>query len=100
MQRRGGPKSFDGRDVPVRRLHRQHGAAFHGIAVEEYGAGAALAGVAADVGTREAQLLTQHINQQGLGRDQEMNGLAVHVQIDGHHHCVSLLAGIVALIVP
>ena len=48
-------------------LHREHGAALHGPAVEEHGAGAALAGVAADVGAREVELVAQHVNQQRRG---------------------------------
>ena len=45
-------------------LRRQHGAGLHGAAVDMHRAAAALAGIAADVGAGEAEMVAQQIDQQ------------------------------------
>ena len=54
MQRRAvGGETLDGLDLVSIRHHRQRGAGFHRLAVEMHDAGAALRGVAADMGAGE-----------------------------------------------
>jgi hypothetical protein len=50
-------QAFDGRDLAALRLKRQHRAALDRLAVDVDDAGAALAGVAADVGPGEMEML-------------------------------------------
>ena len=57
MQRAVGREPFDGGDVGALGLHGEHVARLHGAAVQMDGAGAALRGVAADVGAGQAQLV-------------------------------------------
>src|SRR5882672_3600195 len=49
--------ALDGANVGAIRLHREHGAGFHRLAVEIDRAGAAMAGLATDMRTGEIQLL-------------------------------------------
>src|SRR5579871_486144 len=72
-------ESLDRGDLSALGLDGEHGARLDGAAVEEDGAGAALAGVAADVGTREAELLAQEAHEQLPRLDV---GLALH-PVDG-----------------
>ena len=55
---------FDGRDVAAVGLHRQTGAGLYGDAVHPDHTGAALAGVAPDLGAGEAQVIPQEMDQQ------------------------------------
>jgi hypothetical protein len=48
-------------------LHGQHGAGLDGLAIDQHRAGSALAGIAAHMGARQAQLFTQRLHQQGIG---------------------------------
>ena len=50
-------QAFDGRDLRLRGLQREHGAALHRHAVDVHDARAALAGVAADVGAGQIEVL-------------------------------------------
>src|SRR5581483_8516039 len=75
-------------------LAGQHGAGFHRPAVHVHDAGAALAGVAADMGPREVEVIAQKMDQQRAVLDLDSNGLAVHRQFDCRHvippECLSL----------
>src|SRR3546814_3542080 len=51
-------------------LHRQQRTGLGGVAVDVDDAGAALAGVAADMGPGQAQVLAQELNEQSAGLDQ------------------------------
>jgi hypothetical protein len=62
-----GRQRFDRGDLMTFGLHGQHGAALHGLAVEVYGAGAALAGIAADMGAGQVELVADHVAEQGAG---------------------------------
>ena len=57
-------QALDGRDLAAVGLHGEHGAGLHGHAVEQHRAGAAVGGVAADVGAGEAQVLAEQVDQQ------------------------------------
>jgi hypothetical protein len=57
-------KPLDGRDVGAVGLHREDGARLGAAAVDDHGAGAALARVAADVRAGEEQLLAEEVDQQ------------------------------------
>ena len=78
-------QAFDAGDAPALGLQRQHRAALHRLAVEQHGAGAALAGVAADMGAGQAELLAQHFDQQALGVDLQLHGLAVDFEVQVAH---------------
>ena len=49
----GRGHALDGADIGAVRLHREHGAGFHRLAVEIDRAGAAMTRIAADMGTGE-----------------------------------------------
>src|SRR5215468_6545488 len=57
-------EAFDRTHLRTVCLHCEHRARLHRLTVEYHGAGAAMRGVAADVGTREAQPLPDEMNQQ------------------------------------
>src|SRR5512135_1245953 len=81
---------FDGHHLAAVGLHRQHRAALHRLAVEQHGAGAAVAGVAPDVGARHAERFTNEVHQQQAGFDFGRARRAVHGHRDrvrGHGHC-------------
>ena len=64
MQRRAiGGQPLDGPDLVSVRHHRERGAGFDRLAVEMHDAGAALRGVAADMGTGQPQILAQKLHQ-------------------------------------
>jgi hypothetical protein len=48
-------------------------------------AGAALAGVAADMGSGEVEVIAQEMDQQSAVLDVDSNSLAVHCQFDCRH---------------
>ena len=68
---------LDGADRAAARLHGQHQAARDRLAVEVDGAGAAVAGAAAFLGSGQAQVLAQRIEQRHVGLDEHLDGLAV-----------------------
>ena len=54
-------------------LDREHGAGLDRLAVEVDGAGAAMAGLAADMRAGEVELLAQEMDQQGARLDQRFD---------------------------
>jgi hypothetical protein len=78
-------QSFDRRHGGAGSLHGQHGAGFHGAAVDMHDAGAALAGVAADVGAGQAKFFAQELNEQSAALDLCRGALAVHRHFHGRH---------------
>ena len=66
-------------------LSGQHGAGFDRPAVDMHDAGAALAGVAADMGAGQVQMIAQQMDQKGAVLDIGRDRLAVHRQFDGRH---------------
>src|SRR5690348_17984283 len=83
-------EAFDRGDLRALGLHRQQGAALDRVAVHVDDTGAALAGIAADMGPGEAQMLAQELNQQRAGLDIALNRLAVHRHAYGGRHDFSL----------
>src|SRR6267143_1080018 len=76
---RSAPRQpLDGRDRPAARLHGQHEAARHEVAVEMDGACAAIAGPAPLLGTGEAEVLAERLEQRQVGLHERLNGFAVH----------------------
>src|SRR5262249_25687232 len=57
-------QALDCQDFTAIRLYGEHGAGFDGFAVEEHGAGAAMAGVAPDVAASQLQYLANKVDQQ------------------------------------
>jgi hypothetical protein len=57
-------KAFDGCYIRAIGLTNKHGARFYGAPVNVYGARAALAGVAPDMGTRKPEVISEEMNQQ------------------------------------
>ena len=90
MQRRAvGGKALDGPDLVPVGHHRERGAGFDRLAVEMHDAGAALRGVAADMGTGQPQIFAQKLHQQGAGIDIGVDGIAVHDQGNLGHSALS-----------
>ena len=67
--------ALDGEDPGALGLHREHGAGFYRLAVEIDGAGAAMAGLAADMRAGEGGGVAQEMHQQGARLDQAFHGL-------------------------
>jgi len=63
----------------------QYRAGFDGPAVDMHDTGAALAGIAADMGAGEVEILAQDMDQQRPVLDFDRDGLAVHRQFDCRH---------------
>jgi hypothetical protein len=81
MQRRAiGGKPLDGPDLVAVSHHRKRGAGLDGLAVEMHDAGAALRGIAADMGAGQPQILAQKLHQEGAGVDIGIDGITVHDQ--------------------
>src|SRR5712692_4325368 len=90
MQRRAvSGKAFDGLDLVPVSHDRERGAGFDRLAVEMHDAGAALRGVAADMGAGQPQILAQELHQQGGGGDIGIDGIAVHDQGNLGHSALS-----------
>ena len=90
MQRRAvGGKALDGPDLVAVGHHRKGGAGFHRLAVEMHHAGAALRGIAADMGAGQPQVFAQKLDQQGAGVDIGVNGIAVHDHGNFGHSALS-----------
>src|SRR3954470_15607162 len=92
MQRRAvGGQPLDGLDLVSICHDRERGAGFHRLAVEMHDAGAALRGVAADMGARQPQIFAQKLHQQCAGVDIRIDGITVHDQGNlGHQHSLHL----------
>ncbi len=76
----GRGEALDRQDAGAVRLQRKLGAGFHRDPVDMHHAGAALAGVAADMGAGETELLTQQFDKQGASFDLYRMLLAVDRQ--------------------
>ena len=57
-------EALDGRNFVIPGLHRQHQAGAHRLAVEQHGAGAADAVLAADMGAGQRQIVAKEVAQQ------------------------------------
>jgi hypothetical protein len=80
---RGQP--LDRRHLGAFRLEREQRAALHGPAVDEDGAGAALARVAADVRASQPQTVAQGVNEERASLDVQRALLAVDAQLKLRH---------------
>ena len=77
---------LDGRDLRSFGLQGEHGAALHRPAVEEDGAGAALARVAPDVRSGEPEPVAQRMDEERASFHLERVPLAVDDELDGVRH--------------
>ena len=66
--------------VAAAALDAEHQAREHRLTVEQHGAGAALAKLAAVLGAAEVQVLTQHLEQRLVRRERDVGRLAVDGQ--------------------
>ena len=86
LQRRqravGVGDAFDGGDVAALGLHREHGAGLHRHAVDIDGAGAAMGGLAADMGAGEREVLADEMHQERARLDEAFDLGAV--DLHGH----------------
>ena len=73
------------------RLDREHRAGLHGLAVDVDGAGAALARVAADVGTGQVEILAERLDEEASRLDVELPSRPVDRQLDVFAHGQNLL---------
>jgi len=67
-------------------LGGQHGAGFGGLSVDQDVAGTAAAGVAADVGAGQLQVLAQEVDEQGPGLHFGFPGLTVYGYLNSYTH--------------
>ena len=72
--------ALDGQHLGALALHGEDGAALDRLAVDVHDAGAALAGVAADMRAGQSQFLAQQLHEQGAALDLGRGLLAVHGQ--------------------
>jgi hypothetical protein len=80
-----GGETFDGRDLGAVEGDRERRAGLDGVAVRMDRAAAALAGVAADMGAGQAQVLAQELDEQRAPLDFAADRFAVHGHgNDGH----------------
>src|SRR6185369_3472873 len=86
-----GLHALDRPDVRAIRLDGEHRAALHRLAVDRDGARTALAGVAADVGAGELQVLAQELDEHPSGLDIPLSWLSVDDERDVLDHVRSLL---------
>ena len=77
-----GREALDRRHVEALGLNREHRAALDRSSFDENGAGAALAGVAADVRAREPEAVSKRMDEQCSGLDLERSRLAVDDEPD------------------
>src|SRR6266478_5101672 len=75
-------QAFDGRDRRSIRHYGKHRAGFDGLSVDIDGAGAALRRVATDMGSCEAEIVSQQMDQQFSGFDR--SALNDAIDVDGH----------------
>src|SRR5579862_4946987 len=87
-------EAFDRHHARPVHLGRQHGAALCRIAVDMDDASTALAGVAADMGAGQTEMLAQELHQQGPCLDLAGFCLAVHRDRYGGHSSLSLVIGL------
>src|SRR5512137_2023094 len=72
------PEPLHGGDRSIAALHRRHQAGERQIAVEEDGAGAALAELAPVLGTGQSQVLAEHLEERLVRVDEDLAPLVVH----------------------
>src|SRR5438270_4648536 len=84
MQRPAPCHSLDGFHAVPRAREAEHQTGKHGLAVHEHGAGAALAQLAAMLRAGETQVFAQHFEQGLVGRERDLDGLAVQLEGDLH----------------
>jgi len=77
--------AFDGGDLGAVGLHREHRAAFYGIAIEMNDAGTALTGITTDVRTGQFQGLADELDQQHARLDVMADLLAVDIEYKFRH---------------
>jgi hypothetical protein len=82
-----GADALDRRHLGAVGLCRQHGARLDRVAVEVDGASPAVGGVAADVGAREPQVVTQIVHEQEARLHLSGLRLSVHGQRDPDRGC-------------
>ena len=80
----GGGQALDGGDFTAIGLGSQHIAGLDRLPVFEDGAGAALGGVAADVGAGQVQMLTQYLHEEGMGGDVYGERALIYLQMNLH----------------
>ena len=85
MQLSVGREPLDRRHLTALRLQREQRAALDRAAVDENGAGAALARVAADVRARQPQAVAQRVDEQRAPLDLERTLLAVDGERELRH---------------
>jgi hypothetical protein len=83
-------QTFDRRDRAAVGLHGQAGARSHGDAVEQDGAGAALARIAADLGAGDAPEVANEMHQKLPRLDVALKPAAVNSNADGDFHVAPL----------
>src|SRR5262245_24549431 len=81
MQLGAAGEAFDGLDAAALALDRQHEAGELRLAVEQHGAGAALAELAAVLGAGEREVLAQDLEQRLVRGEGRLHRLAVDAQI-------------------
>jgi hypothetical protein len=86
VQRAGSGEALNGGHGGAVGLDREDIARLDRPAIQVDRAGAALRGVAADVGAGQAQLFAQELDQEGVGFYLRVNGLAVDRQADRNRH--------------
>src|SRR5215470_16575127 len=77
-------QAFDRHDLAALGLYRQHQAAAHGLAIEEYSAGSANPVLAADMRTRKPQMMTQAIRERQARLDRNFDVASVHLKANLH----------------
>jgi hypothetical protein len=70
-------------------LNGEDGACLDRVAVQKDGAGAAVGGVAPDVGAGETELVTEEVNEQQARLDLALVCTPVHGDVDGFEHVAS-----------
>src|SRR5487761_2644790 len=83
MQFRTVGEAFNGGDMRAFAGDGQSGAAFDGLTIDVDNAGAALAGIATDMGSGQSQILAQKCNQQRVRLNVACHCFAVH----SHMYC-------------
>ena len=78
MEAPGAGHPLDRPDLGLLALDGEGEAREHRLAVEEHGAGPALAELAAVLGPGQPEVLAQHLEQGLVDRDRDLVGLAVH----------------------
>ena len=82
----GSRQPFNRHHAPALRLYGQHEAAPDGKAVEQHGAGAADAVLAAEMSAREVEVVAEEVGERGPGLGRALHRRAIHGQTDGPFH--------------